>query len=470
MKRLVLCFDGTWNAVADPKTVTNVVRLANLVTVSSQGIDQITYYNSGVGSGGPVDRLLGGAFGVGLKSNVKRGLTFLALNYEAGDEIYLFGFSRGAYTARALSGVVGAAGIPLDISQTETHWQLYQKLAELRPKQRKLQLKGESPALAALDAQMAEIRSKITKLSRNEDEQVPITCVGVFDTVGAYGIPSGFGGLSALSHALTNWTRGFRDTQIGNAVKLGLHAVAVDEMRRPFLPTFWTVPHGRQLQAQEVEQMWFAGVHSNVGGGYDNCGLSDLALAWMIARVSEKTGLKFNEEEALATVWPCSACTLYSTSRGWPFGIRREILPVVSSTFLARTWRAIKKLLGMGRRVELDRINEQVHWSVEERCGWPESLVDGRKPGKYAPPNLAEGQKPISTKLELERLLSDRDYVPAAGKDYSEIPDLDERLAARNKAWDDHCSSIQSGLPCRCKARAAARGTSTPNDQASAAA
>src|SRR6185295_3286779 len=108
--------------------------------------------------------------------------------------------------------------------------------------------------------------------------------------------------------------------------------------RRPFLPTFWTVPHGRQLQAQEVEQMWFAGVHSNVGGGYDNCGLSDLALAWMIARVSEKTGLKFNEEEALATVWPCSACTLYSTSRGWPFGIRREILPVVSSTFLARTW------------------------------------------------------------------------------------------------------------------------------------
>jgi uncharacterized protein (DUF2235 family) len=105
MKRIVLCFDGTWNAVINPKTVTNVVRLANLVTVRGDDeVEQVTYYNSGVGSGGFIDRLIGGAFGAGLKGNVKRGIAFLALNYDEGDEIYLFGFSRGAYTARAVGG------------------------------------------------------------------------------------------------------------------------------------------------------------------------------------------------------------------------------------------------------------------------------------------------------------------------------------------------------------------------------
>jgi uncharacterized protein (DUF2235 family) len=106
-KRLVLCFDGTWNTLSDTAALTNVVKLANLVTVSVDDVDQISYYNSGVGGGGPIDRYLGGLFGVGLKNNVKRGLTFLALNYQEGDEIYLFGFSRGAYTARAVAGVIG---------------------------------------------------------------------------------------------------------------------------------------------------------------------------------------------------------------------------------------------------------------------------------------------------------------------------------------------------------------------------
>ena len=132
-KRLVLCFDGTWNTLRDTSALTNVVRLANLVTVRADGADQISYYNSGVGGGGPIDRYLGGLFGVGLKNNVKRGLTFLALNYEEGDEIYLFGFSRGAYTARAVAGVIGTAGIPRDISNVETHWDKYQQIAKLRP-------------------------------------------------------------------------------------------------------------------------------------------------------------------------------------------------------------------------------------------------------------------------------------------------------------------------------------------------
>jgi hypothetical protein len=104
MKRIVICYDGTWNAVTDPTKVTNVVRLGQAVRKTAKdGTAQTVYYNAGVGSGGPLDRFLGGVFGLGLRNNVKRGLAFLSLNWEPGDEIYLFGFSRGCYTVRVLA-------------------------------------------------------------------------------------------------------------------------------------------------------------------------------------------------------------------------------------------------------------------------------------------------------------------------------------------------------------------------------
>ena len=114
MKRIVVCYDGTWNTVTKPNEVTNVVRVGQAVKKADEkGVAQIVYYNAGVGSGGPLDRFLGGVFGVGLRDNVKRGLAFLSLNWAPGDEIYIFGFSRGAYSARALAGVIGAInGIP----------------------------------------------------------------------------------------------------------------------------------------------------------------------------------------------------------------------------------------------------------------------------------------------------------------------------------------------------------------------
>src|SRR5262245_13558352 len=192
MKRLVLCFDGTWAASSDPTTHTNVVKLANLVTTEAGGVHQITYYNSGVGTGGPIDRFLGGAFGYGLKSNVKRGLSFLALNYEAGDEIYLFGFSRGAYTARALAGVIGQAGIPASIKLAEHHWSRYQQIAKLRPKRG---TPRDSQEWRDAEAAIAKVREEFVHLARNVDDNgnwqdVPIKCVGVWDTVGSYGVPS----------------------------------------------------------------------------------------------------------------------------------------------------------------------------------------------------------------------------------------------------------------------------------------
>lgn len=437
MKRLVLCFDGTWNALADPTALTNVVKLANLVTVSSGDIEQVSYYNSGVGSGGPIDRYLGGLFGAGLKSNVKRGLTFLALNYEKADEIYIFGFSRGAYTARALAGVIGSAGIPVDISNVETHWNIYQQMAKLRPDHR---LPKDSPKRkAAVDA-IELLRKELVKYSRNtnddetELEDVPIACVGVWDTVGAYGIPSGFG-LSGLARSFTYWTRGFRDTHFGSAVKLGLHAVAIDERRRPFAPTFWTLRPPRSEEKAEdkprkfpVEQVWFPGVHSNVGGGYVDRGLSDLALAWIMAEVQQRTGLRFNEQEAMKMVWPCSAATLYHTTKRTWLNPLRPVLPPMPNTTGLRA--RIMRMLGFRRR-RFQRVNERLHWSVHERCGWGATLVDNGEPCKYKPANISARAGEFTQPLGLEVMLSDHSQ----------------------RTWGEHCPMAKLKRACECQAR-----------------
>jgi hypothetical protein len=260
-KRLILCFDGTWNAIADPNIVTNVVKIANSVGLQDpSGINQICYYNSGVGSGGPIDRFMGGVFGAGLKSNVKRAIAFLALNYRTGDEIYLFGFSRGAYTARAVAGVLGVAGIPKEIRDAEVHWERYRQMAKLQSKQR--DLRPDSKKYIKLQKQIEDLRSAKDRPTNYEPGEITITCVGVFDTVGSYGVPAGFG-LSGLPHLFTYWTRGFHSRKFGSQVRVGLHAMAIDEMRRPFEPTFWLQKEDERLeQGQVVEQVWFPGVHS----------------------------------------------------------------------------------------------------------------------------------------------------------------------------------------------------------------
>jgi uncharacterized protein (DUF2235 family) len=414
----VLCFDGTWGALTDPGELTNVVKLAGLVAANDGEVPQVVYYNSGVGTGGPVDKILGGAFGVGLKANVKRGLAFLTLNYEAGDEIYLFGFSRGAYAARALAGLIGTAGIPRDISTTEEHWGLYRDLGKLRdqagwyPK--------NHPKRVPFEDRIRERRAALAGATRFKGGEVPIRCLGVWDTVGSYGIPAGFG-LGGLARRLVSWTRAFRDTKIGDQVALALHAVAVDETRRPFEPTFWTRRVDRvPAPGQKVEQVWFPGVHANVGGGYSSAGLSDQALVWMLARVSAETGLKFKETELAARIRPCPADTLHAA--GWLpswLAAERTILP--GSFPLVRSWlrRWWRRRHGAEEDVMIHRINERLHWSVRARCGWPEALVDRVGKARYAPanlaavlPRLADADIAEPTALEL-RLLGARHDPPA---------------------------------------------------------
>jgi uncharacterized protein (DUF2235 family) len=383
MKRLVLLFDGTWNTLLNPKEATNVVRVGQAVKEEDKnGTKQIVYYNSGVGSGGWWDQIMGGVFGAGVKSNVQRGLTFIAFNYNDGtaefdagatfdqipDEIYIFGFSRGAYTARALAGVIGAiGGIPKvsEFGAAEELWAHYRKSKGRR------------------ENNNDEIKKLIYEVPTNYKL---VKCVAVWDTVGSYGIPAGLG-LGGLARLLTSWTRNFRDNEIGDHIEHGLHAMAIDERRRAFTATAWvpkTDEKGNLLPAAKVEQVWFAGAHANVGGGYERAGLSDQALIWMIARIQEKTGLRFDDDYIKKHFLPCSGCSAFRSYRGWWLSslwpLKRTIPKVT-----------IDSATGLGVPAEKRHgiLDGRVHWSVKERLG-RRALVDQDRYAKYAPKNVKD--------------------------------------------------------------------------------
>jgi len=383
MKRIVLCFDGTWNTLTNPDEATNVVRVGQaLKPVASDGVQQIVYYNSGVGSGGFVDQFLGGVFGAGLKSNVKRGLTFLSFNYNTGetpddppDEIYIFGFSRGAYTARALAGVIGAiGGIPKvsSFGEVEQFWTHYKQSKESRKEHDDT------------------ITQKLYPLPKSGKL---IKCVAVWDTVGSYGVPAG-AGLTGLARTLTSWTRNFRDNEIGKRIEYGYHAMAIDERRRAFPATAW-VPRTREagaapdpeldaLPEPEVEQVWFAGAHANVGGGYAQTGLSDQALLWMMARVQDQTQLEFDVDYIQKFFLPCAACSSYRSYKGWWLS---SLWPYVRAMP-----KVVKNAAGVAGPAPGDTgaiLDGRVHWSVKERLNRL-CLVDQDRYRKYAPKNLAD--------------------------------------------------------------------------------
>ncbi|MDP5189623.1 DUF2235 domain-containing protein [Rheinheimera baltica] len=256
-KRIIICCDGTWNEPDDiPTNVTKMVRAIS--PVSPDGIHQVVFYDQGVGTGGKIDKFIGGAFGSGLEKNVLDCYRFLIHNYQLGDEIYAFGFSRGAYTARAFVGLIHAVGL-LEKSTLDKLTQAY-KHYRTEPEERQQGL--------------------------YEDNYRPdIRMVGVFDTVGALGAPT-----PLLGKFTRNWV-GFFNTRICAQVKYAYHALALDEKRAPFQPDMWT---GTLQDDQYMEQCWFAGAHSDIGGGYAECGLSDIALQWMVGKASA-LGLVFNQ-------------------------------------------------------------------------------------------------------------------------------------------------------------------------------
>jgi uncharacterized protein (DUF2235 family) len=268
MKRLVVCCDGTWQDLAS-SCPSNVVKLAQAVKpIASDGTPQIVFYDQGIGTESL--KVLGGAAGVGIDQNIQDGYRFLSLNYVRGDEIYLFGFSRGAYTVRSLAGMIYCSGLlerPY-INRAPEAYELYRK-RDIKPK----------------DKEAVEYR-------KTYGSRVPITLLGCFDTVGALGIPL-IPLFKMFSPQLHQRYR-FHDTTLNKFVLNALHAMAIDEVREIFDVTPMK-PHP-EAEKQRVIQKWFPGGHGCVGGGTEeNRGLSDAALKWMIDSVSDLgLGLDFD--------------------------------------------------------------------------------------------------------------------------------------------------------------------------------
>ncbi|MFD8387066.1 DUF2235 domain-containing protein [Streptomyces sp. NPDC059679] len=271
-KRLIVCCDGTWNTADQVEDrlpcPTNVTKLALAVAAEdTAGNRQCVYYHRGVGTS-RWDRLRGGAFGAGLSGNVLDAYRFLVDNYEPGDFVYFFGFSRGAFTARSTAGIVRNCGI---LRRENAHrigeaWALYRSSAD-RP---------------------TGVAASLFRRAYSHDPRIRF--IGVWDTVGALGVPAlGPRWLKPVIRRLNHrWE--FHDTKLSTRVDGAFHALAIDEQRSAFEPTLWHQQPG--TDGQELKQVWFTGVHCDIGGGYTETSLSDITFLWMVDRAREY-GLEF---------------------------------------------------------------------------------------------------------------------------------------------------------------------------------
>lgn len=264
-KNLAVFMDGTWDNEADPNALSNIAMMHEAAV--DDPARQRKHYVRGVGAEW-YDQYIGGAVGLGVDTRIRDGYGFLVDNYADGDSIFIFGFSRGAFEARSLAGMIGRVGLLKPPSfgvvgrdvMIQTAWELYR------------------------DAKAFPDRAANFKATHSNSPN--ITMVGVFDTVGALGIPLIF----------TEKTVGapeFHDLDLGEQIDNAYQALSIDEQRSDFVPALWNRPSVRP--GQTLEQVWFSGVHSDIGGGYTpDHRLSDVTLTWMVAR-AVKHGLLFTD-------------------------------------------------------------------------------------------------------------------------------------------------------------------------------
>ena len=355
MKNLAVFFDGTWN---EPNDRTNVYELYKAAPETST---QETLYIEGVGTQGQglwtaIDKFVGGAFGAGLSANIRQGYRWLCQRHTPGDRIFLFGFSRGAYSARSLAGMVRKCGLlnqPTEDNVSEAY-ALYR----------------DDCTPSSLEA--AAFRDRF---SRDTD----LHFVGVWDTVGALGVP----GHLALARRL-NRGLGFHDTRLSGLVRAARHAVAIDERRRTFPPTLWDnldAMNGVMGAGAEgpYAQRWFPGDHGSVGGGGAVTALSDEALVW-VAEGAAAAGLAL--DPAAVAAWRAGRDCLGPL--GSPKPLLRRLL-MLDSADRGVEW-MIDRLVRLddnphhrrAKLVILTARGQRVHDEAERRQGpWANLLVTG---------------------------------------------------------------------------------------------
>lgn len=348
-KRIVFCADGTWNGpgkvisdkVGDDQDdagelsgedTTNVWKLfCNLdgelspdslqtakekekfLRDATEQIVQVAKYIHGVGdSSNTLEKIFGGVFGAGIISRVVRGYTFISRHYQPGDAIYIVGFSRGAYTARTLAGMICRVGL-LDSSKYDVNdkEEAYRRGRAAWDLSRSFKFTGNNPVTRLINRGIGWISSvfaKQTLAKSNLIADVPIKAVGVWDTVGSLGVPL------YLKDGRLDLFR-FTDQVLSGKVEYGFHAMSIDELRKDFPVTTW---HERQ----NVTQVWFVGAHADVGGGYplSESRLSDVAFDWMMRKLGS-VGVSWSPK---LTCVPDCLCSLQMPHEPWnkpPFSL-----------------------------------------------------------------------------------------------------------------------------------------------------
>ncbi|EWC44392.1 hypothetical protein DRE_01218 [Drechslerella stenobrocha 248] len=409
IKRLICCCDGTWKSSdqGPPSIPSNVTRFARSLdcvdryTTPGIEIQQIVFYQSGLGSGEltKLQWLAAGSVGFGLDNSVREAYAFLAANYQdswedqPADEIYLFGFSRGAYTVRALAAFVSEIGL-LTKRGMDDFALIYQEYK-----------KGPESFQAFTERRIA---SNVDGVPWETQRNITIKVIGVFDTVGSVGFPD-----SWLTRFLgLNDTFGFYNTKLSPAVENAFQVLALDERRSNFSPTLWfhdipdpgetgckmklprtnTLPDRPSPTASvNLEQVWMPGAHSSVGGGYSDHELADISLAWMVDRCTPH--LRFD----WTYIEPICANTEV------PVFIRDEHGNVINgdeSSLLARA-----------------HFKGQSGWAMgtiyDSRAGvWRLLPAIDRTPGRYRLPGVTREYIHSSVR---ERYLSDPDYREHCG-------------------------------------------------------
>lgn len=328
-KRIILLLDGTWNDEDFGDTDTNIVRLQEIIAKTLEreldadpdiahpikdkhNVDNFVFYQRGVGTGWR-DRYAGGVFGDGLDGKIRAAYEFLSFHYAPNAEIFIFGFSRGSYTARSLVGYIATAGLLTRENCTPENerkaWQFYRTSPGRR-----------------LPGVWCELQKLMYPL-----DQFKIECLGVFDTVGALGIP-----LQRFK-LLNRDNFEFHDVDLSSITRLNLHAVAIDEHRNPFEASLWRHPKFKRYSST-TEQVWFAGVHADIGGGYIPevarptdfpRSLDDITLDWMLKRVLDH----YPDFPADRAFWP-------ATNEAWATARQHESRDGIYR-FMRRTIRSI---------------------------------------------------------------------------------------------------------------------------------
>lgn len=302
-KRLIFCFDGTWNKLA-ANTPTNVVlTAASIERIAADGVAQIIHYDEGVGTG-VREKYSGGIFGAGLDINLREAYRFLLFNYDPGDHIHVFGFSRGAFTARTFVGLLRHVGPlrRLHVDRIDSAIALYKARGHSTPDHLTAlrKFRADYANGVCIDADDDAWRcANIEGYVAGSAPLMTVKFLGVWDTVAAMGVPAIFPGSSWF-----NREHLYHDMTVDGFVEAVRHAVAIDERRATFPAT---LAEGLDALNRErgfapddpkapYQERWFPGVHGAVGGGGDIRGLSDAALSWVL-QGAKQAGLRLDSEK-----------------------------------------------------------------------------------------------------------------------------------------------------------------------------